>query len=80
MSDESKTWFFSQMKFDVFPPSKVVHLRGLPIDVTEQEVIRLGVAYGKVTNLLLLKVSLHRRFYFVSYSKNGLGTVVGFSC
>ena len=44
------------MRFDTFPSSRVVHLRGLPIDVTEREVIQLGMAYGTVTNLLMLKV------------------------
>ncbi|XP_043909707.1 polypyrimidine tract-binding protein 1 isoform X7 [Protopterus annectens] len=36
-------------------PSRVVHIRKLPMDVTEAEVISLGLAFGKVTNLLMLK-------------------------
>ena len=35
--------------------SKVVHIRSLPDDVTESEVIQIGLTYGKVTNLLMLK-------------------------
>ncbi|KAM6227030.1 polypyrimidine tract-binding protein 3 isoform 1-T4 [Spheniscus humboldti] len=36
-------------------PSRVLHLRQIPSDVTEAEVISLGVPFGKVTNLLMLK-------------------------
>uniref|UniRef100_A0A2K5U5X7 Polypyrimidine tract-binding protein 1 n=1 Tax=Macaca fascicularis TaxID=9541 RepID=A0A2K5U5X7_MACFA len=36
-------------------PSRVIHIRKLPIDVTEGEVISLGLPFGKVTNLLMLK-------------------------
>ncbi|NXL91083.1 PTBP3 protein, partial [Alectura lathami] len=36
-------------------PSRVLHLRQIPSDATEADVIRLGVPFGKVTNLLLLK-------------------------
>ncbi|XP_058027065.1 polypyrimidine tract-binding protein 3 isoform X1 [Ahaetulla prasina] len=36
-------------------PSRVLHLRKIPNDVTEAEVISLGVPFGKVTNLLMLK-------------------------
>jgi len=35
--------------------SKVVHIRSLPSDVTENEVIQFGLGFGKVTNLLMLK-------------------------
>jgi len=35
--------------------SKVVHIRSLPMDATENEVIQLGLGFGKVTNLLMLK-------------------------
>ncbi|XP_075681469.1 polypyrimidine tract-binding protein 1 isoform X1 [Rhinoderma darwinii] len=35
--------------------SKVIHVRKLPGDVTEAEVIALGLPFGKVTNLLMLK-------------------------
>ena len=36
-------------------PSKVLHLRNLPDGVTEREVMLLGVPFGKVVNVLLLK-------------------------
>ncbi|KFW84581.1 Polypyrimidine tract-binding protein 1, partial [Manacus vitellinus] len=36
-------------------PSRVIHVRKLPSDVTEAEVISLGLPFGKVTNLLMLK-------------------------
>ncbi|CAJ0959575.1 unnamed protein product [Ranitomeya imitator] len=35
--------------------SKVIHVRKLPADVTEAEVIALGLPFGKVTNILMLK-------------------------
>ncbi|KAJ6669458.1 hypothetical protein lerEdw1_000006 [Lerista edwardsae] len=36
-------------------PSRVLHLRKIPNDVTEAEIISLGLPFGKVTNLLMLK-------------------------
>lgn len=33
----------------------MIHIRKLPSDVTEGEVISLGLPFGKVTNLLMLK-------------------------
>ncbi|NXF45395.1 PTBP3 protein, partial [Oceanites oceanicus] len=36
-------------------PSRVLHLRQIPSDVTEAEVISLGLPFGKVTNILMLK-------------------------
>ncbi|XP_061594848.1 polypyrimidine tract-binding protein 1b isoform X3 [Cololabis saira] len=36
-------------------PSRVLHIRKLPIDITEAEVISLGLPFGDVTNLLMLK-------------------------
>ncbi|MGH0133583.1 UNVERIFIED_CONTAM: hypothetical protein FKN15_030895, partial [Acipenser sinensis] len=36
-------------------PSRVIHVRKLPNDVNEAEVISLGLPFGKVTNLLMLK-------------------------
>lgn len=37
------------------PPSRVLHIRKLPSDVTDTEVIALGLPFGKVTNILTLK-------------------------
>ncbi|XP_056332119.1 polypyrimidine tract-binding protein 1a isoform X4 [Danio aesculapii] len=36
-------------------PSRVIHVRKLPNDINEAEVISLGLPFGKVTNLLMLK-------------------------
>uniref|UniRef100_A0A3B4B706 RRM domain-containing protein n=1 Tax=Periophthalmus magnuspinnatus TaxID=409849 RepID=A0A3B4B706_9GOBI len=36
-------------------PSRVLHIRRLPTDVTETDVIGLGLPFGDVTNLLMLK-------------------------
>ncbi|XP_044141937.1 polypyrimidine tract-binding protein 3-like isoform X1 [Bufo gargarizans] len=36
-------------------PSRVIHIRKVPNEVTEADVISLGVPFGKVTNLLMLK-------------------------
>ena len=38
------------------PPSKVVHIRNIPSDVTETEVVHLGIPFGRVNNVLVLKV------------------------
>ncbi|XP_027003732.1 polypyrimidine tract-binding protein 2b isoform X1 [Tachysurus fulvidraco] len=37
------------------PPSRVIHIRKLPNEVSETEVIALGLPFGKVTNILMLK-------------------------
>ncbi|XP_039266692.1 polypyrimidine tract-binding protein 3-like isoform X2 [Styela clava] len=44
-----------KIKTDPGAVSKVVHLRSLPTDVTDSEVIQLGLNYGRVTNVLMLK-------------------------
>ncbi|XP_033929032.1 polypyrimidine tract-binding protein 3 isoform X3 [Melopsittacus undulatus] len=36
-------------------PSRVLHIRQIPSDATEEEVISLGIPFGKVTNFLRLK-------------------------
>lgn len=36
-------------------PSKVLHVRNLPDGVMEKEVVLLGVPFGRVVNVLLLK-------------------------
>ncbi|NXG25115.1 PTBP3 protein, partial [Grallaria varia] len=36
-------------------PSRVLHIRRIPSDVTGREIISLGLPFGKVTNLLMLK-------------------------
>ncbi|CAG5128612.1 unnamed protein product [Candidula unifasciata] len=37
------------------PPSRVVHIRSLPNDAAETDVVQLGLPFGKMTNVLLLK-------------------------
>ena len=37
------------------PPSRVIHIRNIPSDVTEAEIIHLGIPFGRVTNVLVLK-------------------------
>ncbi|XP_023326580.1 polypyrimidine tract-binding protein 1 [Eurytemora carolleeae] len=46
-----------RLKMDgkVGPPSKVVHIRNIPNEVTEAEIIHLGIPFGRVTNVLVLK-------------------------
>ncbi|XP_031470702.1 polypyrimidine tract-binding protein 2 isoform X4 [Phasianus colchicus] len=46
--------FKSEDKMDG-APSRVLHIRKLPGEVTETEVIALGLPFGKVTNILMLK-------------------------
>ncbi|GFT50356.1 polypyrimidine tract-binding protein 1 [Nephila pilipes] len=36
-------------------PSRVVHIRNVASDATETEIIHLGISFGRVTNVLLLK-------------------------
>ncbi|XP_035216806.1 polypyrimidine tract-binding protein 1-like isoform X4 [Stegodyphus dumicola] len=36
-------------------PSRVVHIRNVSSDATETDIIHLGIAFGRVTNVLLLK-------------------------
>ncbi|CAH1242778.1 PTBP1 [Branchiostoma lanceolatum] len=36
-------------------PSKVIHVRNVAPDATEADIIQLGVPFGRVTNILLLK-------------------------
>ena len=49
--------FHSQPRMDeaVVAPSKVLHLRNLPDSVTEKEVVLLGLPFGRVVNVLLLR-------------------------
>ncbi|KAL5284418.1 PTBP2 family protein [Megaselia abdita] len=36
-------------------PSKVIHLRNIPSESSEAEIIQLGIPFGRVTNVLVLK-------------------------
>jgi len=44
-----------KMDGKVGKPSKVIHIRNIPNDVTEAEIIHLGIPFGRVTNVLVLK-------------------------
>jgi len=44
-----------KVKSDGCCPSKVIHIRGLPVNVNEQDVKDLGLPFGKVTNVLLMR-------------------------
>ena len=49
---------FLQVKLDknqTGKPSKVIHIRNIPNEVTEAEIIHLGIPFGRVTNVLVLK-------------------------
>lgn len=35
--------------------SRVIHIRNIPNEVSENEIIHLGVPFGRVTNVLVLK-------------------------
>lgn len=51
-------WWFVQVKLEQSSangPSRVVHIRSLPPDCTEADVVQLGLPYGKMSNVLLLK-------------------------
>lgn len=46
------------MKLDqqnVGKPSRVIHIRNIPNDVSEAEIVHLGIPFGRVTNVLVLK-------------------------
>jgi len=44
-----------KMEGKIGKPSKVIHIRNIPNDVTEAEIIHLGIPFGRVTNVLVLK-------------------------
>ena len=43
-----------ELKTDSNTRSKVLHIRNIQNDVTEDEIIALGYPFGKVTNVLIL--------------------------
>lgn len=47
--------FSFQPKQEAAPPSKVLHIRSVPIDANEHDISALGAAFGPVTNVLLMK-------------------------
>lgn len=49
-------------------PSRVVHIRNIPNDVTEAEIVHLGIPFGRVTNVLVLKGKNQVWFYCIYFS------------
>ncbi|KAL4236022.1 Polypyrimidine tract-binding protein 2 [Mactra antiquata] len=52
-------------------PSKVIHLRSLPNDVSDSEVVQLGIPFGKMSNVLLLK---QKNQAFLEFEDESLAT------
>lgn len=52
-------FIWSHISFSHFPftvkPSRVIHIRNIPNEASDAEVINLGVQFGRVTNVLVLK-------------------------
>ncbi|CAH0556060.1 unnamed protein product [Brassicogethes aeneus] len=44
-----------KLECNVGKPSRVIHIRNIPSDVSEAEIIHLGLPFGRVTNVLVLK-------------------------
>ncbi|XP_065070144.1 polypyrimidine tract-binding protein 1-like isoform X1 [Rhopilema esculentum] len=44
-----------KMKVEENPVSRVLHIRNIPRDVSESEIIALGTPFGRVTNILYMK-------------------------
>ena len=56
-----------KLRVEEAPPSRVLHIRKLPNEASETEVIALGLPFGKVTNILTLKGKnrvRHRDIFF----------------
>lgn len=52
------SFFLFQVKLDKShsgKPSRVIHIRNIPNEVSEAEIIHLGLPFGRVTNVLVLK-------------------------
>jgi hypothetical protein len=44
-----------QVRSGPVPPSKVVHIRGLPFDVSDQEIVQLCLSFGRVVQMVVLR-------------------------
>lgn len=62
-----------KQRLDELPPSRVLHIRKLPNEVTETEVIALGLPFGKVTNILMLKGKNQVNTYPIIKTRQGQG-------
>lgn len=49
------SWLQAKLDKSAGRPSKVIHLRNIPSEVSEAEIIHLGIPFGRVTNVLVLK-------------------------
>jgi len=54
-TDENSHMDNKKPKQEAAPPSKVLHIRSVPIDANEHDIEALGAAFGPVTNVLLMK-------------------------
>ncbi|XP_063978957.1 polypyrimidine tract-binding protein 2 isoform X2 [Diachasmimorpha longicaudata] len=57
-------------------PSKVVHIRNIASDVLESEIIHLGMPFGRVTNVLVLKGK--NQAFLEMVDENAATTMVGY--
>lgn len=53
--DDMDNMELKKAKQDNQTPSKVIHIRKLPMDVTEGDIKALGLPFGRVTNTLLMR-------------------------
>lgn len=64
-----------KLEQNVGKPSRVIHIRNIPNDVTEAEIIHLGIPFGRVTNVLVLKgknqVNTHTHTHMASLMRSG---------
>jgi len=80
---------------DANKPSRVLHIRGVPVDAVESEVIQLGLPFGHMTNLVMARKKNQVCSFFVlllitliashtgKYANHvlcGRGTVVSIVC
>lgn len=54
-------------------PSRVLHLRNVPDEIIEAEIVQLGLPFGQMTNMLLIRSKKQVGFFF----KNSLQSVAG---
>jgi hypothetical protein len=52
-------------------PSRVLHLRNVPDEIIEAEIVQLGLPFGQMTNMLLIRSKKQVGFFF----KNSLQSV-----
>ena len=65
LNDYSFFLFILQAKLDKSQngkPSRVIHIRNIPNEVSDTEIIHLGMPFGRVTNVLVLKGKNQVRF------------------